>query len=100
MIDLKIGKYRIYTLDRMNIALSVYVPKLDKNKRETGEICERRLGYFPSIKSALQAYMQTETASEEWIADDAQKIMDKLDEIAVRIENACAGLGGSQCLED
>ena len=37
--------------------------------------------------------MRTETASEEWTADDAQKIMDKLEEIAVRIENACAGLG-------
>ena len=92
MIDLKIGEYRIYTLDRINIALSVYVPKLDKNKRETGDICERRIGYFPTIKSALQAYMQTEMASEDWKADDAQKIMDKLDEIAARIENACAGL--------
>lgn len=93
MIDLKIGKYRIYTLDRLNIVIAVDVPKLDKNKRETGEIGERRLGYYPSLKSALEAYMRTETASEEWVADDAQKIMDKLDEIAVRIENACAGLG-------
>lgn len=89
MIDLKIGKYRIYTLDRLNVVLSVDVPKLDKNKRETGEIGERRLGYYPSLKSALEAYMRTETASEEWKADDAQKIMDKLDEISEKIEKVC-----------
>ena len=93
MIDLKLGKCRIYTLDRLNVVLAVDVPKLDKNKRETGEMYERRIGYFPNLKSALNAYMRTETASEEWVADDAQKIMDKLEEIAVRIENACAELG-------
>ena len=96
MINLKIGEHRIYTLDRMNTVLAVDVPKLDKNKRETGEIGERRLGYYPSLKSALEAYMRTETASEKWVADGAQKIMDKLEEIAVRIENACAGLGESK----
>ena len=89
MIDLKIGKYHIYTLDRLNIVLAVDVPKLDKNKRETGEIGERRLGYYPSLKSALEAYMRTEMASEEWVADDAQKIMDKLDEIYEKIEKVC-----------
>lgn len=93
MIDIKLGKYHIYTLDRLNIVLAVDVPKLDKNKRETGEIGERRLGYYPSLKSALEAYMRTGMASEEWIADDAQKIMDKLEEIALRIEKACVGLG-------
>lgn len=77
----------------MNTVLAVDVPKLDKNKRETGEIGERRLGYYPSLKSALEAYMRTETASEEWKSYDEQKIMDKLEEIALRIENACAGLG-------
>lgn len=89
MIDLKLGKYHIYTLDRMNTVLAVDVPKLDKNKRETGEMSERRLGYYPSLKSALEAYMRTEMASEEWVADDAQKIVDKLDEIAERIEKVC-----------
>ena len=89
MIDLKIGEYRIYTLDRLNIALSVYVPKLDKNKRETGEIGERRLGYYPSLKSALNAYMRTETASEEWCAKEAKEIIQKIDEIANRMEKVC-----------
>lgn len=96
MINLKLGKYHIYTLDRLNIVLAVDVPKLDKNKRETGEIGERRLGYYPSLKSALEAYTRTETASEEWIEDDVQKIRDKLDEIAVRIKNACAELEKSK----
>ena len=89
MIDLKIGEYRIYTLDRLNIELSVYVPKLDKNKRETGEIGERRLGYYPSLKSALNAYMRTETASEEWCAKEAKEIIQKIDEIANRMEKVC-----------
>lgn len=96
MIDLKLGKYQIYTLDRLNIVLAVDVPKLDKNKRKTGKIGERRLGYYPSLKSALEAYMRTEMASEDWKADDSQKIMDKLDEIADRIEKVCAGWGESQ----
>ena len=47
MIDIKLGKYHIYTLDRLNIVLAVDVPKLDKNKRETGEVGERRIGYYP-----------------------------------------------------
>ena len=89
MIDLKICKYHIYTIDRLNIVLAVDVPKLDKNKRETGDIGERRLGYYPSLKSALEAYMRTEMASEERVADDVQKIVDKLDEIADRIEKVC-----------
>lgn len=96
MINLKIGEHRIYTLDRMNTVLAIDVPKKDKNKRETGEMSERRLGYYPNLKSALNAYMRTETASQAWQASDVQKIIDKLDEIAVRIENACAGLEDKQ----
>ena len=89
MIDLKLGKYHIYTLDRLNVVLAVDVPKLDKNKRETGEIGERRLGYYQSLKSALEAYMRTETASEEWCAKEAEEIIQKIDEIYEKIEKVC-----------
>lgn len=63
MIDLRLGDYRIYTLDDKNIVLSKYTLVKKPSAKNLGELAERKIGYYSSLKAAVKSYMEREMAS-------------------------------------
>lgn len=88
MIDLRIGDYRIYTLDDKNIVLSKCVTVTKPSAKNLGEIAERKLGYHSSLKSAVKSYMEREMASEAYCIQTVEQLQDAISRMETIIEQA------------
>lgn len=88
MIDLRLGDYRIYTLDDKNIVLSKYTTVTKPSAKNLGEIAERRLGYHSSLKSAIKSYMEREMASEAYCINTVEQLQDAISRMETIIEQA------------
>lgn len=81
MIALDLGDYSIRTLDKHNVCL--FERKTVKLERFSsfGTETERRVGYYPNLKMALEAYCRLALENGDEPLTSANEIMAKINEL-------------------
>ena len=86
MINLNLGDYSIQTLDRHNICLIKRSAVTTDRFGSAGNVVEKRIGYFPTLEGALNAYCRLELQNGEEALVSASDILSKIDELKVFVK--------------
>lgn len=88
MIDIKLGKYRIHHIDEKNLVLAKEHIVSDRKSKRYGEKTEKMIGYYSSLKSAVNAYTREEIASPDYELKTVEEIRSFIDDLVKKIEEA------------
>ena len=91
MYDIKLGSYKIKTLDEKNIALIETKQVLDPQSKRYGESYEKVLGYYTSFESALDGYNRRFLNGPDVTLRTIQEVILEIRKIRAEIKNVLKG---------
>lgn len=91
MYDIKLGSYKIKTLDEKNIALIEIKQVLDPQSKRYGESYEKVLGYYTSFESALDGYYRRFLNGPDITLRTIQEVILEIRKIRTEIKNILKG---------
>ena len=92
MVDIKLGKYGIKTADRLNLVLYVEGTISKPGSKNFGSVSTKILGYYSNLEQALNAYVNTVIADEEYTVKDIPGIFALLELIRLQIADVAKGV--------